>query len=214
MSHPRRFVKINLLPALSPSLLTGATSEKQFAKVYKEYSCFDFMRGVRGQVWVETVIYTLIGFAIIGLVLAGALPKINQKKDEMAISRSIEAIGEVDNKIYEVSRAVGNRRVINLEVRKGTFIIDPVEDTISWVLDSSFAYSEVGMTVPFGNINVTTSQNGEYEVTLKLGYNMDLRYEGVNEKRFDIAPTPYKVVIENAGRDEETNKIIVKFMEV
>ena len=40
----------------------------------------------RGQVWVETVIYTLIGMAVIGLVLAGALPKINEKKDEIHIN--------------------------------------------------------------------------------------------------------------------------------
>lgn len=167
----------------------------------------------RGQIWVETVIYTLIGLAIIGLVLAGALPKINQKKDEMTISRSIEALGEVDNKIYEVSRAAGNRRVVNLEIRKGAFIVNPIDETLSWVLDSSFAYSEVDLTVPFGNINVTTTQDGDYEVTLKIGYNMDLRYEGEVEKRFDIAPTPYRIVIENLGRDPVSNKVVIGLSE-
>ena len=60
------------------------------------------MRMIRkdGQVWVETVIYTLIGLAIIALVLTAALPKINAKKDEMMIEQSIEALGNIDSKVY------------------------------------------------------------------------------------------------------------------
>ena len=168
----------------------------------------------RGQVWIETVIYTLIGLAIIGLVLAGALPKINAKKDEVMIGQSIEALGNIDSKIYEVSRAPGNRRVVNLDIRRGSLIINSADDTISWVLESSFAYSEVGMTVPFGNMNVTTTGDGKYKVELKVGYRMDLRFENgtVGEKQFDIAPTPYRLVIENAGKNEDDN-IIVDFRE-
>jgi len=51
--------------------------------------------------------------------LAGALPKINQKKDEMSIGASIKALGTIDNNIYEVSKSVGNRRVVNLDIKKG-----------------------------------------------------------------------------------------------
>ena len=175
------------------------------------------MRGLfncRGQIWVETVIYTLIGLAIIGLVLAGALPKIEQKKDEMSISRSIEAMTNIDDKIYEVSRAAGNRRVINLEIKKGSLIINPTENSIAWVLDSSFPYSQVGQTVPFGNMNVTTTQNGDYEVELKVGYKMNLTYAGGDfiEKKFDVAPTPYRLIIENVGKDVNGN-IVIGFVE-
>jgi len=167
-----------------------------------------------GQVWIETVIYTLIGLAIIGLVLAGALPKINAKKDEVMIGQSIEALGNIDSKIYEVSRAPGNRRVVNLDIKKGALIINSADDTISWVLESSFAYSEIGMTVPFGNMNVTTTEDGEYKVELKVGYRMDIRFDNntLGEKQFDIAPTPYRLVIENAGKNVDEN-IIVDFRE-
>ncbi len=169
----------------------------------------------RGQVWVETVIYTLIGLAIIGLVLAGALPKINQKKDEMTIGRSIEALGNIDDKIYEVQGAIGNRRVINLEIRKGSFIVNPIDNTISWILDSSFAYSEVGETVSFGSMNVTTTGSGSYKVELKLGYNLDLKYNGDDTKKkvFTASPIPYRVIIENTGRNIDGN-IVVEFKEV
>ncbi len=174
----------------------------------------------RGQIWVETVIYTLIGLAIISLVLAGALPKINQKKDEVTIGRSIEALGNIDDKIYEVQRAAGNRRVVNLDIKSGAFVIDPAEDTISWTLDSSFAYSEPGRAVPFGNMDVTTTEDGDFEVELKLGYEMDLRYAGddVNEKRFNIAPIPYRLIIENTGKETDSSSshygdIIIEFAE-
>ena len=164
----------------------------------------------RGQIWVETVIYTLIGLAIVGLVLAGALPKINAKKDEMIISRSIEALGNIDDKIYEVSRAAGNRRVVNLDVKSGVFIVDPSENTISWVLDSSFAYSEVGRTVPFGNMNITTTEDGDYEIELKMGYALDLQYDGddVQEKYFNVAPIPYRLIIENVGKNADGDILI------
>lgn len=165
----------------------------------------------RGQVWVETVIYTLIGLAVIGLVLAGALPKINQKRDEMVIGRSIEALGMIDNKVYEVQRAVGNRRVVSLEIRRGIFTIDPDEDTISWVLESSFPYSEVGETIPFGNMDVTTTKDGDYKVELKIKYNIDLQYEG-GLKDFGVAPVPYKIIIENTGMNS-TGTVTVGFAE-
>ncbi|MBT6689863.1 hypothetical protein HN903_00890 [archaeon] len=164
----------------------------------------------RGQVWIETVIYTLIGLTVVGLVLAGALPKINAKKDEVMIDESIEALRHIDDKIYEVSRAAGNRRVVNLEIRKGALIIDPDENVVSWVLDSSFAYSEPGVEISSGNINVTTTEKGDYEVRLELGSSSNLTLDGGDsgEMRFDVAPIPYRLVIENLGLDTSSNKVI------
>jgi len=157
----------------------------------------------RGQVWVETVIYTLIGLAIIGLVLAVALPKINAKKDEIVIEQAIAALGNIDDKVYEVQRASGNKRVVNLEIGKGFVIVDMEADTISWVIDSSFPYSEEGVVVPLGKLNVTTTVGDPWRVELKMGYAMDLTYDGSNSgtKQLDVAPTPYKFVIENVESD-------------
>ncbi len=200
-------------PQLDSKHLTGRVC---FTKVYKEYFCFRVMRidNRRGQIWVETVIYTLIGLAIIGLVLAGALPKINAKKDEMIIGRSIEAISNIDSKIYEVQRGAGNRRTVNLDIKNGAFVINPYDNTISWILESSFAYSEPGVTVPFGNMNITTTKDGNYEVELKIGYNVDLQYDGdiFGEKRFDVAPIPYVLSIENMGKKD--GNIVINFLEV
>jgi type II secretory pathway pseudopilin PulG len=172
---------------------------------------FSKKRSKRGQVWVETVIYTLIGMAVIGLVLAGALPKINQKRDEMAIENSIQAMTVIDEKIYEVAQAVQNRRVVNLEIKKGSFFVNPAQDTISWRIPSSFAYSEVGQSVPFGSMNITTTEDGgSYEVELEFSYNLNFVYENddFREEQFDAAPTPYRIVFENMGKDVRGDIVI------
>lgn len=164
----------------------------------------------RGQVWIETVIYTLIGLTIMGLVLAVALPKINEKKDEIMIDQAVQAMGNIDDKIYEVQRALGNRRTVDLDIGKGRLIIDLEEDSISWVIDSKKKYSEPGIEVPMGNMNVLTEETDPWTVTLKIYYAVDIRFGEmtVGTKELDSAPTPYKLMVENSGKNDEGNLII------
>ena len=168
----------------------------------------------RGQVWVETVIYTLIGLAVIGLVLAGAMPKINAKKDSLAIEQSIEALTAINEKIYEIQRAVGNKRTVSLDIRKGYFVIDAEKDSLSWTIDSSFPYSEIGMWTSVGSFQVmTTGEEKPYSVEILSEYSFDIRYnnEAVGQKRLDAAPTPYNIVLENS--DKEDGKIVINIYE-
>ena len=44
----------------------------------------------KGQVWIETVVYTLIAFAILGAILGFAKPKIEQLQDKSIIEQSIK----------------------------------------------------------------------------------------------------------------------------
>jgi len=155
-----------------------------------------------GQVWVETVIYTLIGLAIIGLVLAVAKPKIEEKKDSIIIEQAMESLGNINDKITAViNSGEGNRRSLELKITKGKLIINMDEDTVSWILESSFEYSEEDTTIRVGSINVTTTRGDPWEVELKSGYGIDLSYNGetTGSKEVDSAPTPYNLVIENNG---------------
>jgi type II secretory pathway pseudopilin PulG len=155
----------------------------------------------KGQVWVETVIYTLIGLAVIGLLLAVAKPKIDQMKDRALIDQAVEAMEAINSKIYEVQRAPGNRRVVDLKIGKGTFIIDSENDKISWVIESSYEYSEAGANVSLGTMVVRTRESSPWEVTLEIPYGVDIMYddeaEGIRE--FEAAPTSYPLNIYNAG---------------
>jgi len=165
-----------------------------------------------GQVWIETVIYTLIGLTIMGLVLAVALPKINAKKDEVMIDQAVQALGDIDDKVYEVQRAALNRRTVDLDIGKGRVIIDMDEDSISWVIDSSYKYSEPGMWVPKGVVDALTEETDPWTVTLKIDYAVDIRFgeTTVGTKELDSAPTPYKLMIENTGKDSVTGNLIIR----
>ena len=54
-----------------------------------------------GQIWIETVIYTLIGLALIGVVLAIVTPKINAAQERIIIEQSISALSAFHDKIRD-----------------------------------------------------------------------------------------------------------------
>ena len=49
----------------------------------------------KGQIWIETVIYTLIIFVMIGLVLSFAKPKIEEMQDKAIIEQSIAMMKDI-----------------------------------------------------------------------------------------------------------------------
>ena len=62
-------------------------------------------RGIRGQIWIETVIYTLIAFFMIGIVLAFVRPKILEFQDKIIIDRSINLMDHLNNNILSIAQA-------------------------------------------------------------------------------------------------------------
>jgi len=208
LSFTRRFSKLKLRGRGSGLL-----------KIYKEGLFLIEMRRLikkRGQVWIETVIYTLIGLAIIGLVLTLAKPKIDAQKDEVAIEQAIEALTNIDDRVRTVfGTSPGNRRTVELKISNGYFMVDMENDRLIWKVDSSFQYSEQSRVVPVGKINVLTRQNDPWEVILETNYGVDIRFENISvgNQTFLPSPTPYKLTIENDGENSLGN-IIVDFKEV
>ena len=83
------------------------------------------VNGKNGQVWVETVIYTLIAFVLIGAVLAIAQPRIEEIQDKAFIEQSFGVMKDIDNIILSLAQGgVGNKRVVELGLKKGNLIID------------------------------------------------------------------------------------------
>jgi hypothetical protein len=163
----------------------------------------------KGQVWIETVIYTLIGLAIIGILLASAKPKIDEIKDKLVIEQTIESLNNLDEKIYEVQRSPGNRRIVDFKITKGVLGIDAQEDSIVWLFESNYQYSEEGEPINLGSLELTTTKGNPWLINLTLDYAIDLQYEGnVDElKEFQKAPSPYQLYIENMGT--QTGNIVV-----
>lgn len=164
----------------------------------------------RGQVWVETVIYTLIAFVVLGGVLAFAKPKIEELQDESAIQDSIKMLEKMDKKINEISPTTGNKRKLGLSVRKGSFLIDSKNNSLKFNIETSYQYSEPGRTVNQGDIKIMNTQVGEkYRLNATLDYeNYNLTWSGENKKELlSSSPTEYQIFVSNEGTHNSKKKI-------
>ncbi len=158
---------------------------------------------IKGQIWIETVIYTLIGLALIGLVLAILTPKIKEFRDRTVIEETLSLLNVFDSKINDILSAPGNKRKIEMTIDKGTFTIDPENDALRFILDEAhIKYSEPGVSLEIGRVNVTTEAIGEnYKITLEVHYIHNITFEGSDLQSADFTPVsiPYEIFIENNG---------------
>ncbi len=160
----------------------------------------------KAQVWIETVTYTLIAFVMIGLVLSFAKPKIEELQDKTIIEQSIKVLKEIDSTILEISEeGIGNKRKIELGVRKGTFYINSSEDKIIFELKGRNMFSEPGESYEEGVLNITTQEYGTmYIVRAERDYSgiYDLTYdEEQRTKIIGTSPTYYELYVENKGNN-------------
>ena len=169
------------------------------------------MKNRRGQIWVETIIYTLIAFALIGLVLAFVKPKIEEIQDKGIIEQSISVLEDI-NLIIKTLGDPGNQRIINLGISKGIFSIDGGNNKLFFEIESRYIYSEPGRNVTIGNIIVLTEKKGKInDVTLTRNYEgeYDITYQNMNElKEIGRTSTSYTLLIANKG-ENALNEIII-----
>jgi len=161
-----------------------------------------------GQVWIETVLYTLIGLALIGLALGFIMPQINAAKDKSTVEQAISSLADFDERVNTViETGVGNIRQIEFYMKKGELEINSESYAISGeseikltLSDLSKPYSEVGVPVNMGRIKVLTEESQKaYSVSLTISYKTEIKYNGLKNKKFTSASTPYKFSIENKG---------------
>jgi hypothetical protein len=172
---------------------------------------FRYMKKRNAQIWVETVLYTLIGLALIGIILAIVTPKINQAKDKTLVEQTIGSLGSWDEKIRElVDKGAGNVRNIPVfTMKRGSLIINSSSDEIIFVVDGlSKPYSEIGYPIREGNIVITSYQDKKTSyVELVLDYSnvANITYEGEDQiKKFTAATTAYSFSIKNLGGEDFT----------
>lgn len=156
----------------------------------------------KGQVWVETVIYTLIALALIGLVLSFVKPKIEEIKDRAIIEQSIVIMENIDSMINSIDEGGhGNRRLVELVISKGALKIDGEKNIIVFEINSEYAYSQPGTDVAFGDLIVNTQKvSGGNKVTLTRDYSnrYNITYQEKDQlKTINPASTPYQLFISN-----------------
>ena len=161
----------------------------------------------KAQVWIETVIYTLIAFILIGAVLTFAKPKIEELQDKAVIDQSIGLMKDLDSTILEIVQGgSGNKRVLETAIKKGMLTVNGVEDKIIFEIDSRYVYSEPGKNIEDGNIIIRTEKSGDISiVTLSRIYeDYNLTFNGGDENKIiSKAATPYKIAVWNRGKPED-----------
>ncbi len=163
----------------------------------------------KGQVWVETVLYTLIGLALIGLVLGFVTPRINQAKDKLIVEQAIESLNALDEKINSASQVPSNVRRAEFTMKKGELIIEAMEDLIIFnIPDLSEPYSEPGIEIDIGRVKAKSSagqKKNSISLTLDYKNKYNITYKGEQVKKsFSQSSTPYRFTITNEG-DKDIN---------
>lgn len=155
----------------------------------------------RGQVWIETVVYTLIGLSLIGLVLGFVTPKIMEYRDRAVIEQTISSLNLVDSKVNEVLRAPGNTRIVDLQLKRGAIYVDSDKNKIYFEIeDSRVLYSQLGEETNIGRIKVLTVENkNKNDVKLTVDYGSSVDFEGTGVKKISASATPYKISISHQG---------------
>ena len=90
----------------------------------------------RGQIWVETAIYTLIGLIIIAIVLSIATPQIEKMKERAIIKQTITALNEFNNEIKNVEQAAGSVKIVFFKITQGKLEIDSKQNKIIYTLEN------------------------------------------------------------------------------
>ena len=167
------------------------------------------MQSKKGQVWIETVIYTLIALAMIGAVLSFAKPKIEQMQDKAIIEDTVNVLENMNTIILDVRKVSGNQRVIDLGIKKGSFEINAVNDRIFFEIESKYKYSQPGETIKSGSVEILTTEiisKKSYKISLTLNYpDYDLQLKNApvdGKKKITKASSMYKIFIVNKGKSE------------
>lgn len=162
------------------------------------------------QIWIETVIYTLIAFILIGSVLAFVKPKIDEIQDKAIIEQSIGLLKDIDSIITEITRGgSGNKRKVEISIKEGELKIDGEKDEIRFEIESRHQYSEEGINISDGNLIITTEGFGDFNIiTLKRVYNShNITFDGKDVmKTLSPAATTYFLFLDNNGKSNITNK--------
>jgi type II secretory pathway pseudopilin PulG len=159
----------------------------------------------KGQVWVETVIYTLIALVIIGLVLSYIQPKIMELQDKATLQESMSMLNNVNNVLLSLAdNGVGNTRKLQISLTSGTLTIDGSKGIITFSMDNSHdQFSEPGQSVNYGNIVVYTKKENNLNIvnmTINYGQEYNITYSGGNIiKTITHSSTPYNLLISNNG---------------
>ena len=116
----------------------------------------------KGQIWIETVIYILLGLVLISLVLAFVTPRINEQKDRTIVEQTIISLNNLDEIVNGViNNGRDNRRIAEFSIKAGELNFNSGNDEIVFILDElKKPYSQPGELIEYGRVGVLTEEKG------------------------------------------------------
>jgi hypothetical protein len=162
----------------------------------------------KSQVWIETVIYTLIGLTIIGLLLSFARPKIEEIRDRTIIEQSIHSLEQIDKTVSDIIVAPGNVRIVSYSLQKGNIILNPEQDKIVFVLnETEYIYSEPGKEILIGKLSlgelkaITTGDSESSDTSIWIDYkgSINLTLKNPEKRVIQKSSSPYRISFSNKG---------------
>lgn len=164
------------------------------------------MLNKKSQVWIETVIYTLIGMSLIGVVLGVVKPAIQEKRDSLSVKQSVELLDSVDSSVEEVRRlGTGNARPLSIKISEGKMVINGENESIGIFIENSmYKYSEPNIRVNVGgNVKaITTARGKNWDINLTIDYTdrVNITYKGKGAiYTMQKASIPYDLFVRNVG---------------
>ena len=168
----------------------------------------------RGQVWVETVTYTLIAFVLIGLVLAYAKPKIDSLQDKAILEQSTNMINQINSVIQQITeQGVGNKRKIDFNIKKGDLKFNASDNSIIFTMQTKLMYSQPGQTITDSGLTLLTTKSGDqYIVNLtKKYYDVNFTISGAKISRdLTKSVTPYTMYLTNKGGNPTNIDLVIE----
>lgn len=169
----------------------------------------------KSQIWVETAVYTLIGLAIISILLAVVNPQINKMKDKGIIIQTVEVMSIIDGKLTQVLESTGSIGIVPTKIGKGAILINSTNDSIQYLLtDSNLKFSELGQEIRDGNFYEKTEKHGsKFNIIITRYYNgINITYKGEEKPgTLQSGTLPYQLKIENKGKDNVNSLTVIDF---
>lgn len=179
---------------------------------------------MRGQVWIEAVLYIAIGVVAISLILGAGLPVIYKMRDRNTVVQTKEMLHAFDDAIRQVaSEGLGSQRVLDPVIIKGGKL-NIKKDEIIWEMDTTAEIMEVcgyrescdeKLKQYEGNIEMelyNTPVEDEYIISLKLNYGKSMSIDLSDDSIKGSLTGKYTVYVKNSKVENNKPLITLKVM--
>ena len=147
------------------------------------------------------MLYTLIAFVMIGIVLYFASPRISSAQDKAILDQTVKIMEDINTLVTTIG-IPGNKRLVELTIKKGELKIDAESNLIIFEMDTQYQYSELDQGIEYGGITSFTEAKGDiYTTRFTSDYSSyDLTYQDQDIiKTITKSSSPYKLFITNKG---------------